>query len=345
MSQIRLWNPFAAAAVATVAAAGALFAAALAYAYFVEPRRLQMERLTVRLANGHGRLPAEGLRILHLSDSHFRNASRRERPKIDQIRRLTQGLEFDLLLHTGDLIHDDSGMDTTFELLHSLPEPRLGRFVVLGNHDYSRFQMSTAVPRMFATWKEHERSRGKQPWTLPLRLPDFVRYVRNTPLDGKRCGHNNDAELTRRLQEAGYTVMHNRHVRLVDPAAGLDIYLAGIDDVGEGRPHLGSTLAGIPEDAPLLLMSHNPDILASPQLKRVDLLISGHTHGGQIVLPVWGPAHTQSRELTRKEVSGFFRRGRTFVYVTRGIGEGIPLRFGAPPQIALITVLAGEAGA
>jgi predicted MPP superfamily phosphohydrolase len=52
-----------------------------------------------------------------------------------------------------------------------------------------------------------------------------------------------------------------------------------------------------------------------------------------------GAAHTQTEHLRRHEVSGYLRRGPTQVYITRGIGEGIPVRFGAAPQITLLTVL------
>ena len=134
------------------------------------------------------------------------------------------------------------------------------------------------------------------------------------------------------------TLLHNRAVRLQQPQEGLDLFLAGVDDVTEGRPRLGDSLHTIPAGAPVVLLSHNPDILVSPQIGRVDVVLSGHTHGGQIRLPLWGPAHTQTEHLTRAEVSGYFQRGRTHVYITRGVGEGIPLRFGAPPQLALITV-------
>ena len=120
----------------------------------------------------------------------------------------------------------------------------------------------------------------------------------------------------------------------------MDIYLAGVDDVSEGHPRLARSLAGVPAEAPVILLSHNPDILESSQMGRVDVVLAGHTHGGQIVLPLWGPAHTQSQHVSRDHVSGYFRRGRTHVYITRGIGEGFPLRFGAGPQIALITVVA-----
>ena len=98
--------------------------------------------------------------------------------------------------------------------------------------------------------------------------------------------------------------------------------------------------SAIPDGAPVVLLSHNPDIIASPQLPRVDVVLSGHTHGGQIVVPFWGPAHTQVEYLPRENVSGYFRQGRTHVYISRGLGEGIPLRFRAGPQITLIHLTA-----
>lgn len=336
MNQVNLRTALGAAATLSAAAA-----AALGYAYFVEPRRISLERLTFELPGGYGRIPPSGLRILHLSDSHFRNEPWREEPKIERILRLTQGLEYDLLVHTGDLIHYDNGLETAFRLLHALPQPRLGSYVVLGNHDYAHYNMSAALPRMLRRWSQITRDKGVPAWQIPLRWPDFVRYVRHTPLDGLRSGRNDAQTLGRRLQEAGFVLLHNRVAHLVEPESGLDLYLAGVDDVTEGRPRLGHTLDGIPADAPVVLLSHNPDIIASPQLPRIDLVLAGHTHGGQIVLPLWGPAHTQSWELQRNEVAGYFKRGRTHVYITRGIGEGIPLRFGAPPQIALITLLPG----
>lgn len=323
------------------AAATTAAVAALGYAYYIEPQAITLEKLTLRLPRAQGRLPAEGLRILHLSDSHFRNATRREEPKLERIRSLTQGLEYDLLVHTGDLIQNDNGVEMAFRLLAALPEPRLGRYVVLGNHDYMRYQITEAFPRMFRTWRRKTLEQGAPAWSIPFRARDFVRYVRHTPLDGRRTGPNNAGELARRLQCSGFKLMHNCVDHVVDPQRGIDLYVAGVDDVSEGRPRLGQTLEDVPHNVPVVLLSHNPDIVASPQLDRIDLVLAGHTHGGQIVLPLWGPAHTQSWELKRHEVSGYFRRGATHVYVTRGIGEGIPLRFGAPPQIALITLLPG----
>lgn len=319
-------------------------AATLGYALLVEPLDIQLEHLTVRLPHAAPRLPVRGLRILHLSDTHFQGRAWRERAKIDRLRRLTANLEYDLLIHTGDFVHFDHGLENVGALLDALPPPRLGSYGVLGNHDYTHYDMAAALPRMWRTFQQIETvrrasaNRLTRVWLKASYWPRYVRYVRNMPLDGRRTGVNDPARLEEGLRQRGLELLHNRAVRLQRPQEGLDIYLAGVDDVTEGRPHLGESLRDVPAGAPVVLLSHNPDILVSPQIGRVDLVLSGHTHGGQIRLPIWGPAHTQTEHLPRAEVSGYFRRGRTHVYITRGVGEGIPLRLGCSPQIALITV-------
>ena len=82
----------------------------------------------------------------------------------------------------------------------------------------------------------------------------------------------------------------------------LDLFIAGVDDLVEGKPSLDQALVDIPTNAPTLLLSHNPDVVFSPRISQVDLVLSGHTHGGQVVLPIWGPAHTQAQRLQRRNV-------------------------------------------
>jgi uncharacterized protein len=319
-------------------------AAAFGYALLVEPQNIGMERLDIRLPDAAGRLPKEGLRILHLSDSHFSGRQWRERGKIERVKRLVSDVECDLLIHTGDLIHYDSGLANLEELLDALPRPRLGSYAVFGNHDYTHYNMKEALPRMWRTFtaEDTERYARANPlqrgYLLASRWLRYIRYVRNTPLDGRRTGSNDIGALTTLLTKRGMHVLHNQVVHLHEPQHALDLYLAGIDDVYEGRPRLGETLDRVPPGATVVLLSHNPDIIASPRLDRIDLVIAGHTHGGQLVLPLWGPAHTQSAYLTRRNVAGYFWHGRTQFYITRGMGEGIPLRFNAKPQIALITL-------
>ncbi len=321
------------------------------YAYWHEPLNIDFEQLTVHLPNAKGRVPVRGLRILHLSDTHFQGSDQREHAKIERIRRLTADLEYDLLIHTGDFWHFESGLPNILALLDAIPQPRLGSYGVFGNHDYTHYDSVSAIPRMWQTFRDREIAlRNGQPVrglvataNQVAQLLRFGRYVRNTPLDMIRTGSNNPAKLIQSLEARGMEVLHNRGIHLHDrpgEADGIDLYLAGVEDVQEGRPHLGDALVNRPTDVPVILLSHNPDIVESPQIDAIDLLLAGHTHGGQIVLPWWGPAHTQVQYLARANVAGYWRRGKTQVYITRGIGEGIPLRFGARPQITLITVKA-----
>jgi predicted MPP superfamily phosphohydrolase len=370
-----------------VAGIGAMIAS---YAFLREPLHVRLDRLTIHLPNATGNLPPNGLRLLHLSDTHFRGINWREQAKIDCIRRACAGLEYDLLIHTGDFLHHDSGLPNVLALLDALPAPRLGSYAVFGNHDYSIYSHSGFLPRAWARFQalhqgaecatealsentKSENTNGHSSvngfnatrTTTPARagnatpiskqngyrngrvtplarvrtLYEFGYYCANVPLDLKRTGRNDTTALEAALAVHQVQTLHNRAVRLTHPEVGLDIYMAGVDDVVEGTPELHRALGEIPYDAPTILLSHNPDILLEPGIEQADLILSGHTHGGQIVLPLLGPAHTQSSHLRRKEVSGYLRRGKTQVYITRGVGEGIPFRLGAAPQITLITIL------
>lgn len=314
------------------------------YAVLREPLNVRMDQLTLRLRQASGRIPPGGLRVLHLSDTHFQGEHWREQPKIESIRRACAGLEYDLLVHTGDFLHTDAGLPNVLDLLDSLPKPKLGAYAVFGNHDYTVYSHSEMFSRAWTKYCEIQRGhtpvgRGSSLAAQVRTLVDFGRYFANSPLDLKRTGQNNVAALEEALAARNIVTLHNRVTRLTHAQAGVDLYIAGVEDVTEAAPDVRAALDGVPHDAPTLLLSHNPDILADPAIEQVDVILSGHTHGGQIVLPWIGAAHTQSQYLSRSEVSGYLRRGNTQIYITRGIGEGIPLRFGASPQITLITLL------
>ena len=85
-------------------------------------------------------------------------------------------------------------------------------------------------------------------------------------------------------------------------------------------------------------MVHEPDVLPQVARYNVDLMFSGHTHGGQVRLPFLPPFNLPP--LGRRYVEGLFRVGRTQLYVNRGVGTvGIPMRFNCPPEIAEITLV------
>lgn len=341
----------------TLAVTAGAGAGVASYALLHEPLTVRMEHIDLHLDVAPGQLPPQGLKILQLSDTHFRGADWREQPKIQQIHQLCQNLEYDLLVHTGDFLHYDSGLPNVLALLDGLPKPRLGSYAVLGNHDYMTYSYNEIMSRSWAAYQE-EMQRARSSGLPSLRfgvwawIGLFVRfgyYFFNAPLALKRSGPNNVAKLEAALVQRDIHMLYNRATHVQCSPAGknrqdgahsspVDIWLAGVDDLTEGTPNLETALAQVPPGAPLVLLAHNPGVLHEPASQRAHVILSGHTHGGQIVLPFVGAAHTQTTHLRRHHVSGHLRRGNTHIYITRGIGEGIPIRFAAPPQIALITL-------
>jgi len=124
--------------------------------------------------------------------------------------------------------------------------------------------------------------------------------------------------------------------------AGRTLRIAGLDDMGEGHPH---PYAGCTRDVsiPTIVLSHNPDAVAllDPCI-RVDVMLAGHTHGGQIVMPGFGAPLTMCRVCQRRTAHGWVPNQRTPLYVTRGLGEQLPfpVRFGVRPEICVMRLRA-----
>jgi predicted MPP superfamily phosphohydrolase len=120
--------------------------------------------------------------------------------------------------------------------------------------------------------------------------------------------------------------------------AGDQLRLAGVDDLWQGRPDLAAALGDCrPSDA-CLLVSHNPDYAETLTDHRVGLVLSGHTHGGQVVVPGYGSPVVPSR-YGQKYAHGLVEAPATRVYVSAGVGmTGLPVRANCRPEITLITL-------
>jgi predicted MPP superfamily phosphohydrolase len=151
----------------------------------------------------------------------------------------------------------------------------------------------------------------------------------------------NAAEVTRELEEtAGLQVLKNRPILIFSGAAALAI--AGLDDPVTLNHDFDAALHGIAADIPVVLLAHMPDIIEEAAHRKVALLLAGHTHGGQIVIPGFGAPVPNSR-YGRRYVAGLNRFEGTAVYTNRGVGMAVlPVRFNCPPEVALITLRAGE---
>lgn len=111
------------------------------------------------------------------------------------------------------------------------------------------------------------------------------------------------------------------------------IALAGIDEVYRGHPDLDAAFARVKPDAPCIAISHHPDVIDMLDDHRIDLLVCGHTHGGQIRFPFFGAVVVPSKHEGRY-ANGFHRQERVLMYVSRGIGAIPPLRILCKPEVA-----------
>lgn len=111
------------------------------------------------------------------------------------------------------------------------------------------------------------------------------------------------------------------------------IALVGIDELYRGEPDVDNAFALVDPRVPCLGLSHHPDIIGLLDGKRVDLLVCGHTHGGQIRVPFFGSIVVPSKHEARY-ASGFHREERVLMYVSRGIGAIPPLRILCKPEVA-----------
>ena len=147
--------------------------------------------------------------------------------------------------------------------------------------------------------------------------------------------HYTDPELTTRaLLKQHIAVMNNANTTLRRDAD--EIQLIGIDDWSWNANDWRHAFYGVNEKSPSIMLSHQPSVLDLPETRSTSLIISGHTHGGQIKLPFIGaPAHYATMDL--KYANGLFRREETQLYVSRGTGViGLPIRFGVRPEIAVL---------
>ena len=147
--------------------------------------------------------------------------------------------------------------------------------------------------------------------------------------------------VTAALARAGITALMNASASI--SRNGDTLYLAGVNDSSyTGKADLGAALARVPKEGVVVLLSHAPEIVRDQRAGRAALILSGHTHGGQVALPVIGPLYVPSR-LGRKYAAGLHRIGGSWLFINRGLGEITPpIRINCPPEIALLTLRSVE---
>ena len=196
----------------------------------------------------------------------------------------------------------------------------------------------------------------------PAGIPHFLRTVENlTAVDGVyaifgNSEHKNGVRpgaFARELHEKSIHPLLNTNVIIERDAAS--IALVGVDDPVSFMDDMPAALEGLDESIFKLLLMHTPDGISEAVVRGIDLSLSGHTHGGQVKLPLVGALFTHSH-LGRRMSHGYYagkmlhqiigiRPGRTQLYVTRGLGiSGLALRFLCRPELTIITLRKGLPG-
>lgn len=136
------------------------------------------------------------------------------------------------------------------------------------------------------------------------------------------------------LTNSVYTISRN----------GANMHICGVDDVWEGDVRLQDVLDQLPDDGAAILLAHEPDFAdESAATGRFDLQVSGHSHGGQVSLPFFGPPILPY--LGRKYSSGLYKVGEMYQYTNRGVGTGrLVVRINCPPEITIFELIAGDDG-
>lgn len=265
------------------------------YALGIEPGlRLRLQHWTVR-PKGWSAGP---VRLVLLSDLHL-GAPYVGLGRLRRIVESANALQGDLVLYLGDYAAGHKFISSPVKIADAAPimaeaRGRLGTYAILGNHDW---------------WDDRTAQ--------------------------KRGGGPN--LYAQALEAAGIPVLSNRAIRLDG------FWLAGVEDQLallrgkqgiKGLDDLPGTLAQVTDDAPVILMAHEPDLFVNVP-DRVALTLSGHTHGGQVRLFGWSPV-VPSRYGNRFAYGHVEEAGRHLV-VSGGIGCSIaPIRFGVPPEITVV---------
>lgn len=173
----------------------------------------------------------------------------------------------------------------------------------------------------------------------PRPLPDLISALKKLQMPAYATLGNHDhwsgAERIRQaLREANVDVLTNEH-RVLN-FRGRNLHLVGVDDSVTKHDDPAAAFEGVPEDATKIVMSHDPKSADKLHPYNPALIMSGHTHGGQVFFKKLTPF--VSAKIGIKYLSGFFDVNGALVYVTRGLGAGIPVRFRAPHEIACLTL-------
>lgn len=296
---------------------------------YIEPRLLEITRLALPIPN----LPSElvGLKILHFSDLHWNGqfSSFLQKKFIRKI----HSLQPDLIIFTGDFLcrsqlEDQEGLKSILESLKA----KIGCFAVLGNHDYARFVTVN--------------TRGDYDIEIPSISTNiskgFKRLFRSVSLTKRVTPQAQEVGLHEGLmdllKQTPFQVLNNTTQLIAHQGSWLNI--CGLEEYTLGRFNPDIAFKNYDIRYPGIILSHNPDTIHILRNYPGNVILSGHTHGGQVNLPgIW-------KRFTLMEHPQFKRGlkslGDKWAYINRGISSVMKFRWFAAPELTVITLQKGS---
>lgn len=249
---------------------------------------------------------ARPIRILHISDLHLRAQQRRKRKFL----RALGAQRPDLVVGTGDFLGDAASASATVETLGAVRGGARALYV-LGSNDYYGPKLKNPL-NYFRKRRAHVAG-APNPWE----------------------------DMVAGLGAHGWTLLSNASDRIDgDGTNGIDV--VGLDDAHIGRADL-SVLAPRSKSGFRLAIAHSPDVANQLAASGYDLVLCGHTHGGQLCLPGFGALITNST-LPRRMARGVHRIDASWLHVCGGLGTSMfaPFRFACRPEACILELTAGS---
>ncbi len=250
------------------------------------------------------------LRIVQISDSHLGTFGEDGVDEVAEAIRLINDLNPDLVFFTGDLVNNIAEEALPFIGLFSSINAKIGKYSILGNHDYAEYMYRGDSPAM---------------------------------IEKKRL---NMIQLEEVHKKMGFQLLRNEHV-IVGEEESSKLAIIGVENWGRNFFQFGDlqkAMSGVPKEMNKILLSHDPTHFEEQVMgkENIFLTLSGHTHGAQfgVEIPDWGVKWSPSAWFGYKRWGGLYQEGNQYLYVNRGLGcLGFPGRVGIMPEITCIDLI------
>lgn len=294
---------------------------------FIEPNMLITKRLEIPIQNLSPALA--NLRIFVFSDLHI-NSKMPQRHLVRLINKIKE-TDPDLILFTGDFICNSTldDKERLLNFLNAIPVARYGNFAIPGNHDYTKYLTINDDGDYDVLANNNAGS---------MISKGFRRLFCSPPISGKVTARARATplhqDLAALIAQSPFRLLHNESIPLNINGATLNI--CGLGEYMGGQTLPAEAYKNYNCDAHGIILLHNPDGIPLLNDFPGDVILCGHTHGGQINLPwIWQRLALMEHPRYKR---GLIKENGRHIYITRGVGALMTFRWFSLPEILIVTL-------